>query len=135
MLDHGISKCCDNIASQNEILLNLRVTDIEISVLKSCCFISFPAVVDLERKLVVTAASEYCYLLGNNFDIARIKLGVLRASLSNDALYRDRGFLCDSLECLHHLSCLDNDLCCSVEITDNNESELCAYFTEVLEPA
>ena len=86
MLDHGISQSSDNVASQDEILLDFRITDIEISVLKSCCLISFPAVVDLERKLVVTAASEYCYLLGNDFDITCIELGVLRASLPYNAL-------------------------------------------------
>ena len=106
--DYGMERTCDvyltlttknafesntdwvKVAPEDKVLLDLRVSDIEISVLKSYGFINVTAVVDLERKLVVAAASEYCYLLGHDFDVACILLGILGAPLPYGACNLDR---------------------------------------------
>ena len=135
MLDHGRAKSSYDIAAQNDVLLDLGVAQIQISVLKTKRLVRLSAVVDLKRKLVVAAASENIDRGRDDFDIAGCLFGVLAAALSDNTCHGDRRFLVNRLESLHHLFCLHDDLCCAVKISQHDKSQISGHDPEILKPS
>ena len=81
MICHRLTKGSHNLASHNDIVLNLRVTKIKITILKAERLIGLTAVVDLKRELIITALSKNLYLLRHDLDITGCELVVLGTSL------------------------------------------------------
>ena len=135
MCDHRFTQSANNVGTQDDVLLHIRITKIEVSVLETKCLIRLAASVYFKGKLVVTALAENFNLLRNNFDLTGSKLCVLGRSLTNDAFYSDGRFLGDSLEEFHHLLGLSGDLGGSIEIANYDECEVCSNLTHVLEPS
>ena len=135
MLHHCLAQCRNDIAAQDDILLDCGVSEVEIAILETGGLIRFTAAVDLKRQLIVAAAAENLYLLGHDLDIAGGLLGIFAVTLTDNALDGNGAFLIDALYDLHHVLGLNDDLCGAVKITDDDESEVLADLTDILHPA
>ena len=135
MLEHCLSYSGNYIASQNNILLYGRISEVQIAVFESQLLIGFPRSVDLKRQLVIAAFSEYLYLFRNNLYVACRDLRVFGASLPDGALDRYRRLLVDALDDAVHLLVFDDDLCGPVEVAYYSEREAVSYFPDILQPA
>ena len=76
MVHHRAAQRRDDVAAQNDVVLDGGVAQIEIAVLESRTLVGLTAAVDLKRQLVVAAAAEDLDLLGHDLDLAGGELGV-----------------------------------------------------------
>ncbi len=135
MLHHSLTECSNDVAAKNDVLLNFRITKVEITVLQTCILICLAGVVDLERKFVIAAAAEYFYLGRNDLDVAGCLIRVLRRTLTDYTGHLDRGLLIDRFEFFYLIFGLQNDLCRSVEVAEDNEAEIASDLTHIFHPA
>ena len=135
MLHHRLAQCRNDIAAQDDILLDCGISQIKVSVLEACGLVGLTTAVYLKRQLVIAAAAENFYLLGHDLDIAGGLLGIFAVTLTDNALDGNGAFLIDALYDLHHVLGLNDDLSGAVKITDDDESEVLADLTDILHPA
>ena len=127
VLHHAAAQLCDNVAAKNDFLLDCRVAQIQITVFQTCIFVCFLGTVDLKRKLIVDTFAEYGNLCRHNLDLAGRQIRVFAGALTDYTGNGDCGFRIDTGNLLHHFLGLDDDLCGSVEITQNQKAEILAY--------
>ena len=135
MIRHRLPERRHNLAAKDNVLLHLRVAEIQIAVFQPLRLIRLTAAVDLKGELAMEALSKHCHLLRDNLNLAGCLLLVLGASLPDRPGHLDRGFLRDILEEPHHLFCLCYDLRGSVKIPHNNERKTGRNNTHILKPA
>ena len=135
MTNHRSTKICNNLASQNNLRLNLRISQIQITIFQTNILICFLWMVNLERKLVVTTLSKNCKLTWNYLDLSCWKICVLRTALSYSSNNFDCRLIVDRRQLLHDFLCLYYNLCCSVKVSQNQKSKILADLTEIFIPA
>ena len=135
VLHHGLAQRGDDVAAQDDVLLHIGVAQVQIAVLEPLGLVGLPAAVDLEGQLIVAAAAQDGDLLRHDLDLAGGHLGGLAGPLPDGARHGDGGLLVDAIHHVHHLFGLYYQLSGSVEITQNDKSEILADFSHVLEPA
>ena len=135
MVHHRAAQRRDDVAAQNDVVLDGGVAQIEIAVLESRALVGLTAAVDLKGQLVVAAAAEDLDLLGHDLDLAGGKLGVGALAQTDGAGHGDGALLVDALDGLHHFGGLDNDLRRAVKIAQNDERKVIADLADILHPA
>ena len=135
MVHHGLTESGNYVAAEDDVLLDVRITEVEITVLQAGILICLTGVVDLERKFVITAAAEYFYLGRNDLDVACVLVRVLRGSLSDHTGDLDRGLFIDRFQFFYLIFGLQNDLCRAVEVTQYYEAEIASDLTHIFHPA
>ena len=125
----------DDVAAQDDVLLDGGVARVEIAVLQTLGLIRVAAAVDLEREFVVLAAAEQFDLLRHDFNVAGGLLGVLACAFPHGAGHGDGRFLVDALDDVHDLFRFNDDLRCAVEITQNEEGKVIADHADIFHPA
>ena len=135
MRHHGLPQGGDDVAAQDDVLLDGGVAQVEIAVLQTLGLIRVAAAVDLERQLVVLAAAEQLDPLRHDLDVAGGLLGVLAGTLTDGAGDGDGRLLVDALDLAHDLFRLDDDLRRAVEITQDDKGKVIADHTDVFHPA
>ena len=135
MRHHGLPQGGDDVAAQDDVLLDGGVAQVEIAVLQTLGLIRVAAAVDLERQLVVLAAAEQLDPLRHDFNVAGGLLGVLAGALTDGAGDGDGRLLVDALDLAHDLFRLDDDLRRAVEITQDDKGKVIADHTDVFHPA
>ena len=135
VLHHRLAKSRDNLAAQNDVLLNSRVPEVEVAVFEALGLVRLAAAVNFERQLIVDALAEHIDLLGHDLHVAGRLLGVLAGALAHRAGHGDGRLLVDGLDDVHHVLGLDNDLRRAVEIAQNDESKVVAHDAHVFHPA
>ena len=134
MLRHRRPQGGDHVAPQNNVLLNLRIPQIEIPVLQPRGLVRLPAPVDLEGQLVVPAFPQYLDLLRHDFDFSGRQILIFAAPLPDSALHSDNGLLVQRVNGVHHLLGLNDHLRCPIEVPQDNEPQILPHFPEVLHP-
>ncbi len=135
VIEHGLAQRGDDLAAQDDVLLDGGVAQVEIAVFETLALVGVAAAVDLKGQLVVAAAAEHLDLLGDDLNVAGGLPGVLAGALADKALDGDGGFLVDGLDDGHHLLGLHNDLGCAVEVAHDDECKVAADLAHVLHPA
>ena len=135
VLGHRLTQGGDNVAAQNDILLDGGISQVEVAVFETRGLVGLAAAVYLKGQLVIAALAEDLYLFGDDLDVAGRLLGVLAGALADDALDGNSALLVDGVDYVHHFLGLNDDLSGAVEITDNDEREIAADLADVLHPA
>ena len=135
MLGHRLTQCRDNVAAEDDIFLDLGVSQVEIAVFETLGLVGLAAAVYLKGQLVVAALAEDLDLLGDDLDVAGGLLGVLAGALAHDALDGDGGLLVYALYGAHEFLVLHHHLSGAVEVADDDERKIAADLADVLHPA
>ena len=135
MIHHGLTQSSDYVAAQDDILLYFRIAKIQIAVFQTGILVRLAGMVDLEGQFVITAAAQDLNLFRHHFDVAGRKIRVLGGTLSDRSGHLDRRFLVDRLQFLDLILGLQNDLCRTVEIAKNHESQVASDLTHIFHPA
>ena len=135
VLGHRLTQGGDNVAAQNDILLDGGISQVEVAVFETRGLVGLAAAVYLKGQLVIAALAEDLYLFGDDLDVAGRLLGVLAGALADDALDGNSALLVDGVDNVHHFLGLNDDLSGAVEIADNDEREVIADLADVLHPA
>ena len=135
MFHHRLAQRRDDVAAQDDVVLDRRVAEVEIAVFQALRLIGVAAAVDLKRQLVVAALAEHGDLLRHDLDVAGRLLGVFAVALTHGADDLDRGLLVDGLDDVHHVLGLDDDLRRAVEVAQDDEGEVLPDDADILHPA
>ena len=135
MRGHGGAQRGDDLAAQDDVLLDGGVAQVEVAVLQALRLVGLAAAVDLEGEGVVAAAAEHLNLRGHDLDLARGLLGVLARALAHGALDGDGGLLVEVIDNRHHLLGLHDDLGRAVEVAQDDEGEVLSDDADVFHPA
>ena len=135
MRHHGLPQGGDDIAAQDDILFDRRVTQVEIAVFEALGLVGVAAAVDLKRQLVILAAAEQLDALRHDLNVAGGLLGVLAGALAHGTGDGDGRLLVDALDLAHDLLGLDDDLRRAVEITQDEKGEVIADHADIFHPA
>ena len=135
MRHHGLPQGGDDVAAQDDVLLDGGIAQVKIAVLEALGLVRLAAAVDLERQLVVLAAAEQLDLFRHDLNVAGGLLGVLAGALAHGAGDGDGRFLVDALDLAHDLFGLNDDLRRAVEITQDDKGEVIADHADVFHPA
>ena len=135
VLRHGLPQGGHHAAAEDDVVLHLRIPQVQIAVFQAGGLIGLPAAVDGEGQLVVLAAAQHLDLAGHHLDVAGGQLGILAVPLPDGALHGDGGLLVDGLQQGHHVGGLRHHLGGAVEVPDHGEGQLTAHLPEVFQPA
>ena len=135
MVDHGGAQGGHHLAAEDDVVLHLRVAEIQIAVLQPLGLVGLPAAVDGEGQLIVAAAAQHLQLLGHHLDVAGGQLGVLGVPLPHRAGDLDGRLLVQLLEGLPHLLTVDDHLGDTVEVPQDGEGEVLSHLPEILQKA
>ena len=135
MLHHGGAQGGHHLAAQDDVLLDRRVTQVQIAVLQPLGLVGLAAAVDLKGQGIVAAAAEHLDLRGHDLNVAGGLIGVLARALAHGALDGDGALFVVALDLGEQLARLDDDLRRAVEVAQHHEGEAAADFTDVLHPA
>ena len=135
VLHHRLAQRRDDVAAQDDVVLDRRVAEVEIAVFQALRLVGVAAAVDLKRQLVVAALAEDGDLLRHDLDVAGRLLGVFAVALTHGADDLDRGFLVDGLDDVHHVLGFDDDLRRAVEVAQDDEGEVLPDNADILHPA
>ena len=135
VLHHGLAQRGDDVAAQDDVLLDGGVAQVEIAVLEALRLVGLAAAVDLEGEGVVAAAAEQHDLLGHDLNVAGGLVGVFARALAHGALNGDGALFVVALDLGEQLARLNDDLRRAVEVAQDNESKAAADFAHVLHPA
>ena len=135
MRDHGLADGGDDVAAQDDVLLDRRVSQVEVAVLEPLLLVRLTAAVDLKRQLVVDALAEDLDLLGDDLDLAGGELRVFAGALAHGAGDGDGGFLVERLDHIHHVLGLHDDLRRAVEVAQDDKGKVAADDADVFHPA
>ena len=135
MRHHGLPQRGNDVAAQDDVLLDGGVAQIEIAVFQTLRLVGVTAAVDLKRQLVVLAAAQQLDPFRNDLNVAGGLLGVFAGALTHGAGDGDGRLLVDALDNAHDLFRLDDDLRRAVEITQDEEGEVIADHADIFHPA
>ena len=135
VLHHGGAQGGHHLAAQDDVLLDRRVTQVQIAVLQPLGLVGLAAAVDLEGQGVIAAAAQHLDLGGDHLDLAGGQLGVLAGALADGALHADGGLLVQALDDLQVGLVLHHHLGGAVEVTQHHEGQAAAYLADILHPA
>ena len=97
-LRHAAAQVRHDIRAQDDVLLDLRVAQVQIAVLQALIFVSLLRAVDLEGQRIVAAAAKHGDALRHDLDLTRGLLRILAGALAYHAGHGDRGFAVDGLK-------------------------------------
>ena len=132
---HRLTQCGNDIAAQDDIVLDGGIAQIEVAVFQALGFVRLAAAVYLKGQLVIAAFAENLYPFGDYLDIAGRLLGVLARALAHRTLDGYGGLLIHALDDCHHRFILDDDLRRAVKVADNDERKVAADLADILHPA
>ena len=135
MLHHRLAQRRDDVAAQDDVVLDRRVAEVEIAVFQALRLVGVAAAVDLKRQLVVAALAENRNLLRHDLDVAGGLLGVFAVALTHGAGDLNGGFLVDGLDDVHHVLGFDDDLRRAIEVAQDDEGEVLPDHADILHPA
>ena len=135
MLHHRLAKRRDDLAAQNDVLLDSGVPEVEVAVFEALGLVRLAATVNFERQLIVDALAEHIDLFGHDLHVAGRLLGVFAGALAHRAGHGDGRLLVDGLDNIHHVLGLDDDLRRAVEIAQNDKGKVAAHDAHVFHPA
>jgi len=135
VVGHGLAQRGNDLAAQDDVLLDRGIAQVEIAVLETHGLVGVAAAVDLERQLVVAAAAEHLDFFRHDLNVAGGQLRVLARALAHGAGDGDGGLLVDRLDGGHHLLGLHDELRRAVKIAQDGEGKIVADDADVLEPA
>ena len=76
VLRHRGTQRRDDVAAENDVVLNVGISQVEIAVLEARRLVRLAAAVDLKGQLIIAAAAQHLYLIGHHLNIAGGELGV-----------------------------------------------------------
>ena len=134
-LRHAAAQVRHDIRAQDDVLLDLRVAQVQIAVLQALIFVRLLRAVDLEGQRIVAAAAKHGDALRHDLDLTRGLLRILAGALADHAGHGDRGFAVDGLEGLHHLLRLNDDLRRAIEVAQDDKGQIAADLAHIFQPA
>ena len=135
VLHHCLAQRGDDLAAQDDVLLDRRISEVQIAVFEALGLVCVAAAVDFKRQLVVDALAENIDLLRHDLHIAGRLLGVFAGALAHGAGHGDGRFLVDGLDDVHHVLGFDDNLRRAVEIAQDDEGKVAAHDAHVFHPA
>ena len=135
MAGHGGAQGGHHLTPQDDVVLHLRVAQVQIAVLEPGRLVRLPGAVDLEGQLVVAAAAQHLNLGGHHLNVAGGQLGIFAVPLPDKAGDLDGGLLVEGLEGLHHVLGLAHHLSDAVEVPEHHEGQILAHLPDVFHPA
>ena len=93
MSSHALTKISHDLASQHDLALYFRITQIQITIFQTDILVCIFRMIDLERQLIITALSKHFYFARNDLNITSWNLVIFAASLANDSIYLNRGLI------------------------------------------
>ncbi|CUO49674.1 Uncharacterised protein [Flavonifractor plautii] len=135
VVKRGLPQGGHHLAAEDDVVLHLRVAEIQIAVLQAGGLVGLPAAVDLEGQLVVAAAAQHLHRLRHHLDVAGGQLGILGVPLPHHTGDLDGGLLVQPLEGLPHGLVLHDHLGHAVEVPQDGEGKVLAHLADVLQKA
>ena len=96
MLGHGLTERSDNVAAQDDVALDRRIAQVEITVLQTDGFVGITAAIDFKGQLILAAAAENFNLRRHDLNLAGRLLRVLARTFADDTGHTDGRFLVDA---------------------------------------
>ncbi len=135
MTDHRRTQICDDLAPEHDLCLYIRISQIQITVFQSGILVRLPGMIDLERQLIIPALSQDSDLRRHDLDITGLHPGILGAALAHCPHDLQRRLVVDSAKLIHDLLRLDNDLRLSIEIPQDQKTQIPADLAQIVIPA
>jgi len=135
LAQHGLPQGGHHAAPEDDVVLYLRIAQVQVAVLQPDGLVRLPAAVDGEGQLVVAAAAQHLDLAGHHLDVAGGQLGVLGIPLPHHAGHLDGGLLVEPLHRGHHLLRLQHHLGDAVEVPEDHEGQVLSHLPDVLQEA
>ena len=99
---HSLTKFSHNLTSHHNILLHIRVTQIQITVFQTRIFVCFPGLIYLKRKSIVNAFTQNLNLIGNHLNFSGRQFHIFVGTLPDNTLHGNGGLLVDTVHDSHH---------------------------------
>ncbi len=132
---HRLAQRRNDVAAEDDVLFDGRVSQIEIAVFQSRALVRLAAAVYFKRQLIVAAFAEYFYLLRHDLNVAGVLLRVFTRALAHNALHGNGGLLVDGLDDLHHVLRLHDHLRRAVKVAQDDKRKIAADLADILHPA
>ena len=132
---HSLTQFCHDLASHHDIFLHVRISQIQVTVFQTCILVCILGLINFKGKCIVNTLSQNLDLIGYYLDLTGRQISIFAGTLSYYTFHGDGGFLVDAIHDIHHFLGLYYQLGGSVEITQNDKTEIFADFSHVLEPA
>ena len=126
---HPLTQFRNNPAPQDDLILYLRISQIQIPVFQPDILVRLFGMIDLKRQGIIAAAAKYGDLIRNHLDISGRQIRVLIGTLPDNALNADRRFVIDTVKRLHDLFRFDDDLRRPVKIPQDQETKIFGYLS------
>ena len=81
MPGHSLTQLCNNLASKNDLFFHSRITQIQITVFQTGCFIRFLTSVNFKWKFIINTLAKYLDIFRYDFDFTGRKVAVLAGTL------------------------------------------------------
>ena len=132
---HSLTQFCHDLASHHDIFLHVRISQIQVTVFQTGILVCILGLIDFKGKCIVNTFSQNLDLVWHYFNLTGGQISIFAGTLSDHTFHGDGGLLVDAIHDIHHFLGLYYQLSGSVEITQNDKTEIFADFSHVLEPA
>ena len=124
-----------HLTPQDDIVLHLRVAQVQVAVLQPGGLVGLSGAGDGEGQLVVAAAAQHLNFGGDHLDVAGGQLGIFAVPFPDGPGDGDHRLLVQLLGGLDGLLGLQHHLGGAVEVPEDQEGQVLAHLTQILHPA